>query len=274
MPGAAPRFDSQAREFDRRAGVGEEAGRVVARSVLTAASAGPGDVLLEIGVGTGEIGRYLARSVRYIGMDTSRGMLDVFRARVSSGPGSRRVTLVQADAEHFWPVRDRSATVVLASRVVHLLDPAHVMTEVRRVCLDGGFFLVGRVQREPGSPKSRLRRRREELLRDRGFVPGSGWRQTQRLLDALTTPGALRLGSHEVARWPAHASAEAVLGSWKAMTTVGGVEVPAPIRSAVLVDLRTWAGRELGDLDEVVEFEERYTLDGVRLGGDDPSPDT
>jgi hypothetical protein len=193
-------------------------------------------------------------------------MLEVFRSKLPEEPWSRRVGLLHCDAEQPWPVKDGMVAAVLASRVAHLLNPDHVAAEVRRVCRPSGVFLVGRVQRDPASSKSRLRSRREALLRDRGLAPRSGAHVTERLLARLVGSGATRLGERTVAGWISTTSPDQVLAAWEAMTTMGGIELPEPVRAAILAELREWARRELGDLEQSHEFPERYVLDGVRLG--------
>jgi ubiquinone/menaquinone biosynthesis C-methylase UbiE len=262
----AERFDGQAFDFDRRAGVGADVGRAVARAVLDLVPAAAEDVVVEIGAGTGEIGRHLGPVARYVGVDSARSMLEVFRSKLPDEPWSRRVGLLHCDAERPWPVRDGIVAAVLASRVAHLLHPGHVTAEVRRVCRPGGVFVVGRVQRDPASPKSRLRRRREALLRDRGLAPRGGAHVTDGLLARLVASGATRLGGRTVASWISATSPDQVLAAWEAMTTMGGIELPEPVRAAILEELRDWARRELGDLQRTHASPERYVLDGVRLG--------
>ena len=42
------------------------------------------DLVVELGAGTGEIGAHLARlPLRYVGLDSSPAMLDVFRAKAA-----------------------------------------------------------------------------------------------------------------------------------------------------------------------------------------------
>src|SRR5258708_38773540 len=107
MPGAAPGLGSpaplegQGAEFRRGVGLAEGDCRAIAATVLALARTGPGDRVLEIGAGTGMIGRwFLEHPVRYVGLDLSRGMLEVFRRR----PGAARAGLVQADGARPWPL--------------------------------------------------------------------------------------------------------------------------------------------------------------------------
>jgi SAM-dependent methyltransferase len=237
--------------------------------VLDIASPDPGDVVLEIGAGTGEIGRHLASCVSYLGLDGSRAMLEVFRSKLADDPA--RVQLIQCDAERPWPVRDGAAAAVLASRVAHLLEPGHVVAEVRRVCRPGGWFLVGRVRRDPESVKSRLRKARATLLRDRGMPPRGGEQVTDRLLDRFVATGSTRLDLRPVASWTSRASAVQILDDWETMTTMGGMDLTATARAALLQELREWAARELGELAQVTESTEVYLLGGARIPYDAPA---
>lgn len=265
MQRPAGRFDRQARAFDERAGVGTDVARSVAGAVLDLVGSGTDALVVELGAGTGEIGRHLAPCVDYLGLDRSRPMLDVFRAKLVDVGAVVRAGLVQADAEDGWPVRTGAATAVFAGRVAHLLHRDHVVAEIRRVCRPGGLFLVGRVERDPDSPKSRLRRQRRQLLRGRGVEVADGNRATESLLDRLVGYGGARLDQRTAAGWSASTSIEHVLDGWEAMTSMGGVVLPATVRESVLGELRTWARHEYGGLGEVLGYAERYVLDGVRL---------
>ena len=266
-PHSATRFDDQAAGFDRRAGLPVEVAAEVARAVAGATSPVAGDVVFELGAGTGEVGRHLATLAgRYVGVDLSAPMLEVFGTKLR-GDASGRPTalLVRADGERHWPVRDRSVTVVFASRVAHLLARPHVVAEAMRVCRPGGRFVVGRIERS--GVKQVLRRQREAMLADRG-VPGgrSGGRRTQALLEALVGAGGVPEGRRAVASWTVTTTAEDVLEVWGAMTTMGGATVGAQTRAEVLTGLRRWAEGHLGDLGQPQSSAETYVLEGVRLG--------
>ena len=268
-PHSATRFDDQAAGFDRRAGVPVEVAAEVAGAVVVGAmSPGGGDVVFELGAGTGEVGRHLATLAgRYVGVDVSAPMLEVFGTKLGGDASGDRSTalLVRADGDRHWPVRDHSVTVVFASRVAHLLARPHVVAEAMRVCRPGGRFVVGRIERS--GVKQVLRRQREAMLADRG-VPGgrSGGRRTQALLEALAGAGGVPEGRRAVASWTVTTTAEDVLAGWEAMTTMGGATVGAQTRAEVLSDLRRWAESHLGHLGEPQTSAETYVLEGVRLG--------
>ena len=69
----------QASRYDARVGLPESVSAAVARAIVEQANAGADDLVLELGAGTGEIGVHLARlPVRYVGLDSSPAMLDLF----------------------------------------------------------------------------------------------------------------------------------------------------------------------------------------------------
>jgi len=262
----ARRFDRQAGDFDRRAGLGEPVAGQVASAVLEASRLNASDVLLELGAGTGEIGQHLADGARqvgarYLGTDRSGAMLAAFQQRRLRFP----VALTRFDAGLHWPLPDDVTAAVFGSRVVHLLDLSHVAEEVWRVCRPGGCLLLGRVHREPDSPTSRLRQRRAQLLASCGVAMRNGRTGGRRLLEELTARGASPLGSRVVATWTARRAPAEVLAGWEALGGIGGIPLEADRLAAVLAQLRAWADRELGDLDTARDGPESYVLDGVRL---------
>lgn len=262
--GEPERFDAQARGFDRRAGLPADAASAVARAVLEISDAGPDDLLVELGAGTGEIGQHLIESIRYVGIDRSGAMLELARERLA-GADDARVRLSHTDANAPWPVGEESAAVVFASRVGHLLDAEHLLAELQRVCRPGGNFLVGRVIRDPDGLKSRLRRQRGALLRQRGVAPRDAEEASKRAFGELVARGAVRVEARSVTTWTASASAREILDGWGVVGAMGGKQLGAAIRARVLTEVESWAARELGDLDEVATWEERYVLEGVRV---------
>src|SRR5579864_246744 len=259
--GSPTPFDGQAAQFDRRVGLPESDCRAIAAAVIALAGAGEGDRVLEIGAGTGMIGRwFLDHPVRYVGLDRSRGMLEVFRRR----PGAGRAGLVQADGALPWPLPAGAARVIFSSRAMHLLPLAHVVEEVRRVGTASGVCLLGWVEREPESVKARMSREMKRLVRERGFTPRTAG--SRRFLAACRERGAAELPRTAVARWPARYSPRQSLDSWRGKLGLGGLVLPPGVQESVLDELEAWARRTFGDLDAESSAEETYVLDGVRLG--------
>ena len=110
---SAGAFDEQAPRYDARVGLPESVSAAVARAVVERANVGADDLVLELGAGTGEIGVCLDRlPIRYVGLDASAAMLDLFRAKASPAAPS----LIVADCDRPWPLPDGFAPlgVVLA----------------------------------------------------------------------------------------------------------------------------------------------------------------
>jgi len=257
-------FDHQAATFERRAGLPEEYCREIALAVLKMGDAGAQDLLVELGAGTGQIGRWFTERVRYVGLDLSRAMLREFRAH--SGGDARAGMLVRADAQVGWPIADGSARIVFASRAVHLLDEEHVARELSRVgASQGAVLIIGRVRRERESMRAGMAREMNKRLLSRGYEGRGGEKQNRKLFEACRRLGAEILGPRTVARWKVSTSPRRSLDSWRSLVSLGGVCVPAPAREEILDELEDWAGQEFGSLDREFQEEESYVLYGVAL---------
>jgi ubiquinone/menaquinone biosynthesis C-methylase UbiE len=267
LEGRVPEFfDHQAATFDSRAGLPEIYCREIARAVMEIGEARPGDLVVELGPGTGQIGRWLRRYARYVGIDLSAGMLREFRARL--GNEFTEGALVHADAQAVWPVADAAARVVFSSRALHLLNQEHVAREMRRVAVtEGATLIVGRVGREPESTRARMAREMNRLMRRRGLEGRGGEGQRRRLLEACERRGAKILEPVTVARWTVSASPQSSLDSWRSLASLGGVHVPPETRKEILAELESWAVNEFGALDRELESEETYTLYPIRYDG-------
>ncbi len=258
-------FDEQAGSFDQRAGLPASIPDSVAKELVGLAQLGPSDVVLEVGVGTGQIGLALCqRPLCYVGFDASATMLDVFKRR--SRETERPVWLIHADGNNRWPADDGSVKAVFSSRAVHLLRVEHVVDEVFRVALPTGATLVmGRLQREKQSLRARLRQEMRERLRQLGYASREGQQKEREILDACVRRGAAPLERLVVATWPVQHSAAEVLASWREKSGLAGLDVPTEVKETVLSQLAVWAKDAFGSLEAVQSAEETYVLDGVRL---------
>jgi hypothetical protein len=247
-------------------GLPEDDCRGIAAAVLSLAGVSKGDRVVEIGAGTGLIGRwFLEHPVRYAGLDLSRGMLEVFRRRAPAAP------LVQADGARSWPFPDGSVRAVFSSRAIHLLPLEHVVEELFRVSQPGdqpgdqpgAVCVLGWVERQPESVKARMSREMQRRLRERGFPVRSAG--SRRVLQACRERGATDLPKTVVTRWPARHTARQSLADWRGKEGLGGIVLPPGVQEEVLRELETWAVETFGGLDEARETEDAYVLDGVRL---------
>lgn len=257
------RFDSQARRFGDRAGLPPEArSRIAAAVVALADSRGS---LLDIGAGTGEIGLELCQATpAYIGVDESPGMLAEFRARAEAA--ALDVTLHVADANLTWPVQDGACGLVFGSRSLHWLAPDHIVEEWLRVRRgEGAPLVIGRVARDPESPRERLRREMRRLLLAAGFEGRSGRGQSHALRDAVSSLGGSIAPPRVVAEWTVTRPARAAVDDWAAKDHLAGVAVPDPLKAEILRATACFAAEAFGNTDEPLPYVERYTLEIARV---------
>jgi SAM-dependent methyltransferase len=252
---ARVRFDGQASAYEARAGLPEEICRELAALILD----GTDGLLVDVGAGTGTLGRHLiASGARYLGIDLSRPMLQEF----AGGRGR----LLQADADGRWPIADHSAGVVLFSRSAHLLKSERTLDEVLRVARPGARVLVGRVKRARDGAGERIKRAMQEMLRERELPGKNGERARRDFLDALERRGARRLPERASAVWWEDEAPGESLASWRGKEGLAGRVVPDAIKAEILLELERWAAAEFGDLARPRAVEQRYELEGVQLG--------
>jgi hypothetical protein len=257
-------FDEQAATFEQRAGLPDIYCPAIARSVLEMAEAKPGELIVEVGPGTGQIGQWFDAAARYVGLDLSAGMLREFKAR--AGDTRVRRLLVQADANARWPLAGGTARVVFGSRAIHLLNQAHVVAEVFRVAAPAGASLIiGRVERAPESVRARMSREMNERLRQHGLEGRRGEQRKRRLFDAFQARSAEVLEPVTVASWKVSSSPRQSLASWRSHAGLGGLRVAPAVRDEILNGLEAWAAEAFGGLEAQIESEESYVLSAVRV---------
>jgi SAM-dependent methyltransferase len=261
-------FDGQAEQFDDSAGLKPEVGRKIAQAVLELGGCSDGDLVLDLGAGTGAIGLHFAGlPTRYIGLDLSRPMLQIFRRKLADLPGN--MLLVQADSNRAWPIRDGACAVVFASRVAHHLWLEHFVREVFRVCRPGGCLLLGQVRRDSDSLPSRLQRYKRALLREYGLDQGAAGQANREVADVCCLRGATVLPPATVAQWKRTTSAGRLIAAWEMKPQLNSMMSSTVLhgeqKAAIIDRLIAWTRRELGSLDQSEEFSEAYRVQAVRL---------
>ncbi len=113
------------------------------KAIVEMMDCGPGERILEVGVGTGLSLPLYPQDVSVVGIDISRHMLDQARARLARGELGSAAELMVMDAENM-AFEDDSFDKVVAMYVASVVpDPGRLVDEMRRVCKPGGqIFMV------------------------------------------------------------------------------------------------------------------------------------
>jgi ubiquinone/menaquinone biosynthesis C-methylase UbiE len=112
----ASRFDPVASVFDRHRAIPDEVAQEIRRAILATVNAAARPRLLDIGAGTGRLGRsFVQAGDDYVAADLSLGMLREFMRKAHDGHW-RSSLLVQANGEQL-PFRDGSFDAVILVQI-------------------------------------------------------------------------------------------------------------------------------------------------------------
>ena len=113
------------------------------RAIVDRMNCGPGERILEVGVGTGLSLPLYPHDVSVVGIDISSHMLDQARVRQARCGLNNVAELMVMDAERMG-FKDDSFDKVVAMYVASVVpDPERLVDEMRRVCKPGGqIFMV------------------------------------------------------------------------------------------------------------------------------------
>ncbi len=116
------------------------------RFAVRQAQVTPGDLVLDVACGTGDLSQAFAASPasRVIGLDFTHEMLVVAREkqRGHSGPAAAKITYIEGDAQCL-PLADASVNVVsIAFGIRNVADPRLALSEFARVLRPGGRLII------------------------------------------------------------------------------------------------------------------------------------
>ncbi len=260
-------FSNPAEIYDARAGLPAQVSDSLLQFIVSLKHLREGDLLLEIGAGTGSIGCSLrALAATYLGLDLSLSMLRGFQAKAVTITEGNPPLIAQADANKNWPVRDRSTRMIFSSRAIHLLDKKHVLQEMTRVAHpDGCLFLMGFIGRNPDSPKVAAQKEMRRLLQSKGYFGHGGGSGRRKITELLEQAGAERVQRKTIASWTAHQAPAHSLQSWRSKEGLDGLPVPDRVKEEVLAELEQWLQNRFKDISKPIPQVEEYLVEAFLL---------
>jgi ubiquinone/menaquinone biosynthesis C-methylase UbiE len=253
-------YDTVALRFDCHRALASEVAMAIRTAVLGSLPKEARPRLLDLGAGTGRIGRsFAAAGDDYVGVDLSLGMLHEFAARC--GECVRVPRLVQADGERL-PFRNQTFDAVLLIQVVGAArDWRALIAEARRVLRPDGALVVGHTMMPTDGLDARMKQRLASLLEVVG--ERSYHMDTRGVVQPLLEAAAASTTRLIAAKWTAERTPRAFLE--RQPTGARFSRLPEPVRQEALRGLAAWAVQALGSLDAVFSEQHAFELQVFRF---------
>jgi ubiquinone/menaquinone biosynthesis C-methylase UbiE len=241
-------FDVAAPGFDRHRALPDGVPEAI-RSAILAVAASSRPRLLDLGAGSGRIGRaFVGAGDDYVGVDLSFAMLRGFSQRCSA-------RLVQANGAQL-PFPDATFDIIMLIQVFGgMRGWREVLAETRRVLRAGGALVIGRTVAPPDGLDARMRQHLTAILDDMGATRGEGNRREEavRFLEHVASGSCV-----SAAAWNAERTPRGFLERHR--TGARFAALPAPIKDAALGKLAGWASAAFGSLDHVLRESHYFEL--------------
>lgn len=249
-------FDRVADKYDATRGLPPGVAERVCRWVLSRLPADPG--IAEIGVGTGRMALpFIEGDVRFAGFDISEQMLA--RLNEKLGGNLRRAQLYMADITQPLPVPPGSQDAVLAAHILHLVDSAAALEQVRRILKPHGALLWGYNMYDQFTPAGVIRPRYSQAVLDLGGPTRRDF-HVQQARNLLAEWGT-RVSQHTVAAWTERETPREVLTELRERIHSFTWTVPDDIHAAAFRSAEEWTLAEMGDLDRAYAYDVRFVID-------------
>lgn len=243
-------YDAMAPDFERRRALPDGVAEAV-RGTILRSGLPPRPRLLDLGAGTGRIGRpFVLAGDDYTGADLSFGMLQTFAGR---HPGAR---LTQADGTRL-PFPDATFDAVLLVQVLNKVERwRHLLTDTIRVLRPGGIVVAARVAAPDDGVDARMKDRLAAILKEMDVHPYRGkFREDAMGWLARTLPHPKIVVA---ATWIADRTPDGFL-----QRHAGGARfsvLPEAVQQQAMQQLRVWAAEQFGSLDTVCHEDFRFEL--------------
>jgi ubiquinone/menaquinone biosynthesis C-methylase UbiE len=246
-------FDAVSLQFDAHRTLPTEVALSVRDALWQALSLSAGGLVLEIGAGTGRIGRaFQAAGDAYVGVDLSREMLNRFVAHVEAC-GSHAPSLVQGDGRALPFVAGTFDAVLLVQVLSGQRNWRQVLGEAHRVMRPEGGLALGQTVAPAEGVDRRMRIELTAILADLGAVAHPAGARVPEAV-AWLAPKACGHTHVAAAEWDQARTPREFLA--RKPTGARFATLPAGVQANALARLEDWAGATFGGLD--VSFSERW----------------
>ena len=244
-------FDAAASTFERYRSLPSETPEAIRRTIWAATRLSAPARVLEIGAGTGRIGKaFIAAGDFYVGVDTSLAMLREFP------PVSGNYLLAQADGRQL-PFRDCSFDLVLLMQVLSGVgDWQGILKETRRVLRPGGGVAVGHTVSPESGIDAQLKRQLKAILQEMQVDWHNPDKSRRQALDWLEL-SSVRHVHCQAASWNFNTTPQEFL--LRHRTGARFAALPPEVQEQALNKLRAWAETSFGSVD--TEFHERRSFE-------------
>jgi ubiquinone/menaquinone biosynthesis C-methylase UbiE len=245
------RYDDVAPAFDQHRALPLGVAGEVRAAVSSVVGAGPHPRLLDLGAGTGRIGRaFVGAGDDYFAVDLSLGMLREFARRAHCAVAR----LVQADGRAL-PFPDATFNAVMLIQVFGgLTEWPAVIEEARRVLRRDGVLMLGRIHAPEEGIDARMKRHLAGLLNEQSSRRKENVREgVEQWLEAHASDVSRIIA----AAWPAQRTPRGFLDRHR--TGARFAALPEAVKDEALARLGEWAHAEFGSLD--ARFEERHEFE-------------
>lgn len=234
-------FDVSAPSFELHRSLPAGAPEAIRSAIYTVAGIPPPARVLDIGAGTGRIGRaFVEAGDFYIGVDSSLAMLQEFRSR------SPRCILLQGDGSRL-PFIECSFDIVLLMQVLSgAEDWMGIVKEAKRTLRRGGCVAVGHTVSSESGIDVQFKRKLISILDQ---LPVASHRPDESRREALgwLKSSAVRHERCVVLSWQVTTSAKKFLDRHRTGSRFAAL--PSDVQELALGKLRDWAEVTFGTLD-------------------------
>ena len=251
---AYPFYDPVAHSFDRHRALPDDIPGAIRKAVLGALSS-PRPRVLDLGAGTGRIGRaFVAAGDDYVGADLSLGMLREFVRR--AGHESYVPALVCADGQCL-PFCDAAFHAVLLIQVVGAAQSwRQLVAEARRLLQPRGALVIGHAVLPPDGVDEKMKGRLAEILT--GLGAGSYHKKARGVVQQWLEFEAETSVCIPAAKWTVKRTPRAFCE--RQPTGARFSMLPKPVQEEALQKLSAWAMETFGSLDATSEEIHQFEL--------------